>query len=123
MNASGSAVADGRILKLRRNSKLIKSVPDFVQDAEKRIREIVLVDARCDADVVAGKWGAERMRREIDPAPLQVVAEIVCDLGRKRQLLSRREMLTKTAVIGNWMCGDDLNERKQFGAQLGGKNL
>jgi hypothetical protein len=106
---------------IRRDSKLVESVPDFMQDAEKRIRKIVLVDARCDADVVAGEWGAERMRREIDPAPLQVVAEIDCDLGRERQLLSRWEMLTQTAVIGNWMCGDDLNERKQFGAQLGEK--
>ena len=66
---------------------------------EQRVGQIVLTDARGDADVVARKAGHERMRRLVETAAAEIIAEILGDLDRERELRRFRQTLREAERI------------------------
>src|SRR5438874_1699364 len=83
VDASRDTLTERRAIEQSANTLLIHGVTGLVQCREQRVAKVVLVDAGRDADVASGKPGAERMLGKVESAPLEIVAQTLCNIETK----------------------------------------
>ena len=93
VHAGRDAVAERRAFERGAHALLVHGVAGLVQRREQRVAEVVLVDARGDAHVAGGEFGAERMVREIEPPAREVVAHALGDAQAEIELRRLGESL------------------------------
>ena len=118
MHAGRDAVAERRAFERGADALLVHGVASLVQRREQRVAEIVLVDARGDADVASGKPGAERMMRQIEPAAPEVVAHALGDVQAEIELRCFGETLPQTGIVGGRLIADRAHHRDEFASQF-----
>ena len=84
----GDAVAERRALERRRDAVLVEPVPALVHRREDR-RDVVLLVARRQADVLRAGAGRERMHGQVEARERLVEAEPLDDLQRVRRAAPR----------------------------------
>src|SRR5262249_16305264 len=72
MHAGRGGVAKGGAVERRAHTLLVHRVAGLVHGREQRVTEVVLAYTRRDADVAGGEAGAERMRRLVEPAAVEI---------------------------------------------------
>src|SRR6202021_892795 len=76
MDACGNTTSKRRAFERRADALLVHGVAGLMERGEQRIAQIVLLDARGNAHVAGGEFGAKRMMGKIEPPAAEVVTEL-----------------------------------------------
>src|SRR3974377_1851354 len=106
MDAGRGTLSERRAIETGADTLLVHGVAGLVPRREKGVAKGVLVDVGSDADVASGKPGAERMMREVDPAPLEIVTQALQNTQSKIELGRLGKRLPQTGVIGGRLLAD-----------------
>jgi hypothetical protein len=118
VHAGRDAMAEGRAFERGTHALLVHGVTRLVQRREQRIAEVVLVDARGDANVAGGEFGAERMVREIEPAARRVVSHPPGDAEAEIELRRLGKFLPQAGVVRRRLIADRPHHRDEFAPQF-----
>src|SRR5262249_28759991 len=98
---------------------LVDAVAGFVQDPEERLVQMVRVEARRDAAIAGADAAAERVRRNVEPAGVEVEADgLGGRLAERLLLLDGVLALKDVAARLAAGCDERRDQRRQLVAQV-----
>ena len=118
VNAGGGPAGERRALVFPGHPLLVQGVARLVHHAEKRLSQVVFLDARGDAHVAEGEPGHEGMRGHVAPPALEIVAETFDDLISEGQLPSLGKAFPQTRIVRRRLRRDRLNKRNKLHPKL-----
>src|ERR1700730_11567293 len=111
MHAGGGAGSERCAFEGSAHALLVERVASLMDGREQRLADIVLVNPGGDAHVTGGEFCAERMMGLVEPAAVEVVADLFDHGEAEIKLRALAKEAAQTPIVGRRLLGYGAHDR------------